>query len=456
MKRSISLALTLIMVIGLFTFLPAYLKTATDAGPVEPYSKGDVNGDGYVSAKDILLFKKYLACKVEFNAAQLTAADINGDGNVNSRDRKYVSLLLTCDIVNFSSSELAKYGVTDNRHSVRIGGVEFNQNNYCIVMPVEFKNADYASGYNVPDGFQFAVRRLKGFLGSICGSGHSLNIVGTDQPAVLANYPHKIYCLAAPMGTYENEAFNIRTSNGDVYLTCSADPEKYDTQRGMFYAVFTFLEDYFDVRFYEDEGPYIPPRAGAISIPNGINRTVTPGFKYRLSAGWSFSNEIGNSALGEDHYWEQPAWYLITRKMNGCESVSYLNKRQTGYAIGTPTLHAHSLGYYTNTTNPSNGFYTNPCLYVAPGDEQNTKSTLYKVENAIARDISTRKGNNEHLTEISCSIEDVVKFCTCSNCKAKYSYYGCFNGIYMEFVNKVADWLEENYPDDDLVTYSVL
>jgi len=434
MKKLLSLLLALAMLAGIISMF-SFVSFADDPAPTA-YSKGDINNSGTITTKDALLLKKYLADKVDFDLDEWTAADVDGDGCVSAKDARAIICYLVCMINNFDGTELSKIGYTDSRQDVKIGGVALNATNYCIVMPNEFKTEGLQLNcdYNTPNGFHFAVRRLKGYLGTI--TGKSLNIVAANDTATLANYPHKIYCQAAPIGTYADEAFNITTSNSDVYLTCSADSSKLWTQRGMFYAVFTFIEDYLDVKFYEDYEPYIPIRSGGITIPNGINRTETPVFKYRVSAGHSFGTNNG---------WEQSKWYLITRKINGFDGNYSMNDKQVGYAIGSLQYHAHSLGQYLGTPN------VNPCLSSA--------STESSIKTAIGNLIAQRRSwvdNWQYITQISCSIEDVVTVCSCATCKAKYSSYGCFNGVYMEFVNKIASWLTSNYPSESFSTYSVL
>lgn len=56
-----------------------------DGSAVE-YSTGDISGDGYVNAIDILLARRALVGLYDTNALQTAAADINGDGRVNAID----------------------------------------------------------------------------------------------------------------------------------------------------------------------------------------------------------------------------------------------------------------------------------------------------------------------------------------------------------------------------------
>jgi hypothetical protein len=47
---------------------------------------GDLNGDGEIDNRDIILLARYLVHLVEFDADQLVRADFNADGIVNNSD----------------------------------------------------------------------------------------------------------------------------------------------------------------------------------------------------------------------------------------------------------------------------------------------------------------------------------------------------------------------------------
>ena len=47
---------------------------------------GDLNGDGYVNLKDLLLIKKYVAGKILSEPINVKCADYNGDGVINILD----------------------------------------------------------------------------------------------------------------------------------------------------------------------------------------------------------------------------------------------------------------------------------------------------------------------------------------------------------------------------------
>lgn len=61
-------------------------NTSAGQGDVDAYQKGDVNGDGMISASDYTLVKKYVLGLGTLNGKALKAADVNGDGIVSASD----------------------------------------------------------------------------------------------------------------------------------------------------------------------------------------------------------------------------------------------------------------------------------------------------------------------------------------------------------------------------------
>ncbi|MDR2533096.1 MAG: dockerin type I repeat-containing protein [Oscillospiraceae bacterium] len=80
MKKLVSLTLVITIVLS--------LSIIAGATQVEPYSLGDVNGDGFIDSSDALEILKYeigLPNVIEGNPRALAAADIFGNGVVDSR-----------------------------------------------------------------------------------------------------------------------------------------------------------------------------------------------------------------------------------------------------------------------------------------------------------------------------------------------------------------------------------
>ena len=78
------------------------VDTNTDSEPVapaEPYSLGDVNGDGYVKMDDVVMIQKNIAKLITLDEKQSTAANVNKDANITMEDvvmiQKFIAKLIS-------------------------------------------------------------------------------------------------------------------------------------------------------------------------------------------------------------------------------------------------------------------------------------------------------------------------------------------------------------------------
>lgn len=84
---SITIISTIIVIVCLFTSGMSFAEA-------EAKTPGDINLDGTVDSKDVLLLTQYLAGNTKFKEPQLTAADVDENGEVNSKDSMLLIQLL--------------------------------------------------------------------------------------------------------------------------------------------------------------------------------------------------------------------------------------------------------------------------------------------------------------------------------------------------------------------------
>jgi len=70
----------LLVVLAIFLILAVASTGSSEA------MLGDVNGDGIIDVRDVVLVQRHVLGKITLTAEQLKAADINGDGLVDARD----------------------------------------------------------------------------------------------------------------------------------------------------------------------------------------------------------------------------------------------------------------------------------------------------------------------------------------------------------------------------------
>ena len=90
MRKLISFILAAVMVLSAATFMAS---AATSDG-VHGYTPCDVNDDGVVNMKDMLVLKKYFSGQATGRDLDLLAADCNCDGTVDIKDVSYLRSVL--------------------------------------------------------------------------------------------------------------------------------------------------------------------------------------------------------------------------------------------------------------------------------------------------------------------------------------------------------------------------
>lgn len=418
MKRLISIILVAVMLLS----STAVMSLAADGIATASASsvKGDFNGDFKVTAKDVLLVRRYLSGSMESGAYFITDnGDVTGDGKITTLDalrlRQYLGGVISSVESTPSVNEKAK---------VSINGVSIN--NYVISMPASLVTSGLepnCGGEADMDSFHYGVRKLRGYLGNAAETGIS-NVITEDQAA---NHAHVIHCVENNVD-YGDEGFNIRIDeSGDVWLSASSK------RAGMLYAGMTFIEDYFGHRWigsgefgetieYQEKGVNV-------DLKPGLNVTEMPGFEYRASLGTAMKSTEGG---------------VMQRKMNTREQQAGVDNKKFGWGLGRSGPHnAHSIGPYTGAQELSE----NPCLSVSTTAGQNTLATVKAaIDNVIATYVTNGGYSfSKDFTQISCSMNDTIKCCTCDTCKAGYKEQGGFNGVYLNFVNQVALYLQQKH-----------
>ncbi len=109
-KNNFSLLLTAIFVV-LFILI---MSTTVSAQTI----MGDVNGDGRVDVKDVVLIQKHVLGKISLTAQQRDVADVNGDGLIDARD---VTLVMQRSIGKITTFPLQVTKVDEIFKSVAYG-----------------------------------------------------------------------------------------------------------------------------------------------------------------------------------------------------------------------------------------------------------------------------------------------------------------------------------------------
>jgi len=235
--------------------------------------------------------------------------------------------------------------------------------------------------------------------------------------------------------SFANEDFRILIRDQNIAIA-GGQP------RGTLYGVYTFLEDYLDVRFLTYDHTHIP----AFDQPHvvgPVDRSYHPPLGFR----WSYYGE--NSA--------QPAFATRRRvntittdpKLGGKTGRSLIN-HSFGRLIPSAKYGKEHPEYYCEidgkrravVDNDSGGNGNEPCL---------TNPDVLKIVTASA--LAELRANPK-AENISISQNDNNKYCRCEKCAAIDHREGTPMGSLLTFVNAVASEIEKEFPDVKVGTLS--
>ena len=196
--------------------------------------------------------------------------------------------------------------------------------------------------------------------------------------------------------------------------------------RGVLYGVYKFLEQYAGVRYFMPDLEKIPE--GDIVLRDGNLLAYTPYFEARRLA-WNCSKDSAD--------------WGVKNGVNGHDGVNWekYGYKQT-YGSG---LFVHTLGALTeDTSDRTPGDNPNPCLT----SEENYQKVIKNLRKILEKE--------PNVDIVSVSQNDNNDYCECDACMASYAKYtrdannieeGGTAGNLLEFVNRVAEELEKDYPD---------
>lgn len=219
-----------------------------------------------------------------------------------------------------------------------------------------------------------------------------------------------------------DEGVYIKTLNNKIIISGGE-------LRGTLYAVYTFLEDYLDCRWFTKDITLIP-QVNSIMVPLNIDYQFKPGLEFR------------------DTDWISPkdSNYSVANKLN---SQVY---RHLGSSVGGGVNYAGSFAHTLTSqfVNANQYFETHPEYFaLCDGVRQPTQLCLTNADviNLVIEQVRAVLTLNPHATIVSLTQADNNDYCTCEHCKALDATQGSPSGTMITFTNTVAQALEEEFPN---------
>lgn len=223
-----------------------------------------------------------------------------------------------------------------------------------------------------------------------------------------------------PSAGISEDGFRINTSGDVIYVISGAD-------NGVIYGAVTLLEDYLGVDCFS-AGEYIIPSSSTVTFPD-INRSETPAFRYRQSQSY---------ALRQDsvyRYWmrlEEPRDEFAASMW-----VHTFDRLMPSAIYGK--VHPEYYSWINGERRPgkaSQWCLTNPEVFAIAAARTDSIFAANPGKNIIS--VSQNDGN--------------FTYCMCPSCKAIIEEEGSPSGLFIRFLNKLA----ERRPDKQFSTLAYL
>ncbi len=292
---------------------------------------------------------------------------------------------------------------------VQLGGKSISPQTHAIIVP------DQCSA---PE--DYAARDLRRHLELV--TGHVLPIrpekdAGDCTPIYVGKCA-KTLSAGIDVGSLGLEGIHLKTAGPALYLA--------GNQRGVGYAVSTFLEDYVGCRWFTPDCATWP-REGTITVPV-LDRPYAPPLEYRagdfpIARQGDFANHL---------------------RLNG---ANHALSDEQGSKVGVRSL-AHT---FAALVPPETHFKDHPEYFsLVNGKRQSGYAQLCLTNPDVLRlaiaGVRQWIKDDPRGTVFSVSQNDTANYCECAACTAVAEEEGSQSGPVLRFVNAVADDIREDYP----------
>ena len=270
--------------------------------------------------------------------------------------------------------------------------------NYQIIIPVDPTPTT-----------KYAAKELKKYIAKVSGA-YIAEFVDTRKEK-----PEEIVLGYTSRGGYTEEEREELGDEGFIIRTVGEKIFIIGARRGVLYGVYEFLEKYCGIRFYTRDFEKIP-QTETLYIPNIKCDKQIPKFSYRNSC-WYSQNTPDIS---------------VKRKCNGGHCKEGKFTEEMGESEEYYGGFCHTIAALAEM--PS--IWEQPCLTDEKTYEtvlKNVRKILEEYPQAKIVSITQNDGTNGQ--------------CKCEKCKAINDAEGSEAGTNIWFVNKIAEALEEEYPD---------
>lgn len=276
-----------------------------------------------------------------------------------------------------------------------------------------------------------AARELARFLEEISGAAIVVAAPGDAPPA--GSQTRILVGPDAASGIVTGEDLTSLGSEGYIIRTgSSVIAIAGGRPRGTLYGVYSLLEDELDCRWFTPDCSRIPKRERIELRP--LDRRFVPRLEYRAT----------------DYPNSRDADWAARNKLNGTQTR--LDGRRGGKVAYGPFVHT-----FNSILDPATHFDAHPEYFSEiDGQRRGGRTQLCLTNPEVQRiAIETVRGwmrSRPDATVFSVSQNDWHDYCTCADCSRIMEEEGAPSGLYLRFVNVIADAVREEFPGNAIST----
>jgi hypothetical protein len=223
------------------------------------------------------------------------------------------------------------------------------------------------------------------------------------------------------LNSLEEEGFAFKTIEEYIIIIGSKT-------RGTIYGVYSFLEEFFKIKFYSNDYIVVHPLEN-LTI-SSLDNNEMPGFKYRIV---TYLNLMDPD-------------YAVTQKIN---LDPFLEEKHGGnFFIST----AHMTHTFYQLVDPKIYYNTHPEYFALSNGVRIGNVGQLCLSNSSVVDIAVDSvlswfKEDPRIQSVGVVQNDCAGFCECDNCRAIEEETGSHSGLLIDFCNKIANKVKEIYPD---------
>ena len=275
---------------------------------------------------------------------------------------------------------------------------------------------------------QTAAQELQQYIESI--SGAKLELISEDKAAEHKRYIFVGYnpefgeklCIERPAD--DDESFTYRTVGDDLWIWGGSN-------RGTMYGVYAFLENELGVKWYTSNFTHIPQLESYTLGRLNHSESLYIGIRFTDYSDAQFDDFLAHNKLNS-------RWGVVHNKWGGLNG--YWGAHTFGYLVPEWKYFASHPEYFSLRDGERKPYQL--CL--------SNPEVLELCKHGMKQVIN----DNPNYWVYSLSQNDNQLFCQCEKCTALANQYGGQSGLLLWFVNQVADYIKEYYPQKYISTFA--